>query len=301
LRLEEHLIAVDSDVKKLVLIVAEQAKKVSSGFACRYGSCESKNVYGEIQLEMDKWADDVFTEAFKESGIVRNIASEEQGEITEILKSQGSWGITIDPLDGSSCIKTNLAVGTIVGMFNEGNVMEAGKMMDAACLVIYGPLTTLIYAYKGTGAHEFVLDPAKGEFFLRNESIKIPDGKIYSPGGLSSQWLPEHSRYVAELERQGYKLRYSGSLAADFNQILHYGGIFMYPALQGRSDGKLRLLFEANPLTFIAKEAGGEGSDGINPIHEIVPEKLAQRVPFYIGSKKAVDLANKILGGKNNE
>ena len=261
------------------------------------GSCDSKNVYGEIQIEMDKWADDLFLNAFEESGIVRNVASEEQGEITEITKAKGSWGITIDPIDGSSCVKTNLAVGTIVGMFNEGNVMEKGARMDAACFVLYGPLTTLTYAYKGWGTHEFVL--CNGEFVLRNESMKIPDGKIYAPGGLPSKWTDDHALYVKKLEKQGYKLRYSGSLTADFNQILHYGGVFMYPRLKEKSRGKLRLLFEANPLTFIAEEAGGAGSDGTKSIREIVPEKISQRVPFYIGSKGPVELAEKIVGGKD--
>ena len=293
LKLEEHLVGVDSDVKKLILLVADGAKKLQTEFVGHCGTTTCKNSYGETQIEMDQWADNLFLKLFDESGIVRNVASEEQGEITEITKAKGSWGITIDPLDGSSCVKTNLAVGTIVGMFNEGNVMEKGARMDAACFVLYGPLTTLTYAYKDWGAHEFVL--CNREFVLRKESIKIPDGKIYSPGGMPSQWPEEHLLYVKELEKQGYKLRYSGSLTADFNQILHYGGVFMYPSLKEKPEGKLRLLFEANPLTFIAEEAGGVGSDGTKSIREIVPEKISQRVPFYIGSRGPVELAERFI------
>ena len=294
MNLEEHLIGVPEDVKKLILIIAENAKKVQLCFGEHCGSSDTKNCYGETQIELDKWADELFFTAFEESGLVRNVASEEQGEIIEITKAKGSWGITIDPLDGSSCVKTNLAVGTIVGMFNEGNVMEKGKMMDAACFVLYGPLTTLTYAYKGWGTHEFALNN-KGEFILRKESIIIPEGKIYCPGGLPSKWTREHTLFVKELERQGYKLRYSGSLTADFNQILHYGGIFMYPALLDKPEGKLRLLFEANPLTFIAKEAKGAGSNGEKSILEVEPEKNSQRMPFYLGSKKVVELAEEMI------
>jgi fructose-1,6-bisphosphatase I len=128
--------------------------------------------------------------------------------------------------------------------------------------------------------------------------MKIPDGKIYSPGGISSEWTDEHRAYVKELETHGYKLRYSGSLAADFNQILHYGGVFMYPGLKSKPEGKLRLLFEANPMTFIAKEAGGAGSDGTKSIHNVKPKKVSHRTPFYIGSKGPVKLAESIIGKK---
>jgi fructose-1,6-bisphosphatase I len=299
LNLKEHLVGVDSDVGRLIRIVAEGSKKVQREFASHCGSTDTKNVYGESQIEMDKWADSVFLEAFEASGIVRNVASEEQGEITEITKAQGSWGITIDPLDGSSCVKTNLAVGTIVGMFNEGNVMEKGARMDAACFVLYGPLTTLTYAARGWGTHEFVL--CNNEFILRKESMKIPDCGVYSPGGLPHKWTPEHTAYIKELEKRGFKLRYSGSLTADFNQILHYGGVFTYPALEGKPEGKLRLLFEANPLTFIAEEAGGLGSDGTKSVREVIPQKISQRVPFYIGSRGLVMLAEKMVGGRKGE
>ncbi len=297
MKLSEHLAGIDSDTKKIILTVAEQAKVIQGGFMMHYGTSNTKNVYGETQIEMDKWADRVLIEHFKKTGIVKNISSEERDHVIEVPDAKGGFGITLDPLDGSSCIKTNLAVGTIVGIFSDGNVMGEGKNMDAACLVIYGPLTTLIYACKGRGAHEFVLN-SESVFILRNENMKIPDGKIYSPGGLPSDWTEEHRKYVKELESQGYKLRYSGSLAADFNQILHYGGVFMYPGLKSKPEGKLRLLFEANPMTFIAKEAGGAGSDGTTSIHDVKPVKVSQRTPFYIGSKEPVKLAESIVGKK---
>jgi fructose-1,6-bisphosphatase I len=294
MKLSEHLKGTDPGIKKIILTIAEQAKVIHEGFGSHYGTTNTKNVYGETQIEMDKWADEILIERLKKVDVVKALASEEREDVITVPGSKGRFGVTMDPLDGSSCIKTNLAVGTIIGIFGNGDVLSKGKNMDAACLVIYGPLTTLLYACKGCGVHEFVLNP-ESEFVLRNESMKIPDGKIYSPGGLSSEWTAPHKKFVKELETSGYKLRYSGSLAADFNQILHYGGVFMYPALKSKPQGKLRLLFEANPMTFLVKEAGGAGSDGTKSIHEVMPEKVSHRTPFYIGSKGAIKLAEKML------
>lgn len=293
--LEEHLVAVPSDVKTLILTVAGQAKLVSKGFLGHCALAGTKNIYGEEQLELDKWADQLFINAFEKTGIVRNIASEEQGEIVEILKAKGSFGITIDPLDGVSCVETNLSVGTIVGMFNEGNVLEKGNKLDAACFVLYGPLTVLVYAYKGKGCHEFVLDDKTQKFVLRKESIVIPEKGVYGSGGLKSEWTLQHARFIEELEKQNYKLRYSGSLTADFNQVLHYGGVFSYPALKDKPQGKLRLLFEANPLSFIAKEAGGASTNGQHSILEVQPKKISDRIPLYLGDRKTIALAEKFL------
>ncbi|MDO8634196.1 MAG: class 1 fructose-bisphosphatase [archaeon] len=293
--LEEHLVAVPFDVKTLVLAVAGQSKAIAGGFLDHSRLAGTKNIYGEDQLELDKWADQLLIDAFEETGIVRNVASEEQGEIVEIVKARGSWGITIDPLDGVSCVKTNLAVGTIVGMFNEGDVLEKGSMMDAACFVLYGPLTTLVYAYKGKGVHEFALDKKTGRFVLREESITIPQGEIYGSGGLKSEWTDAHAKFISELEKNNYKLRYSGSLTADFNQVLHYGGVFCYPALKNKPEGKLRLLFEANPLSFIAAEANGAGSNGVQSILDVEPKKISDRTPLYLGDKKTIALAEKFL------
>ncbi|MFH1587457.1 MAG: class 1 fructose-bisphosphatase [Candidatus Diapherotrites archaeon] len=296
MHLEEHLKSVDKDIAHLVNLVAEKAKEIQWGFLSHNFSAGTENIYGEEQLEMDKWADRVLFDAFEECGLVRNVASEEQAEIQEIVKSEGSWGITLDPLDGVSCVETNLAVGTIVGMFNEGNVMEKGSKMDAACYILYGPLTTLVYTAK-EGVHEFVLNK-DGDFVLRKENIMMPEGNIYGSGGLNKDWTPEHGKYIKDLERQGYKLRYSGSFAADFHQVLYKGGVFTYPALKEKPNGKLRLLFECNPMSFIAKEAGGDSTNGHKSILSIKPEKLDHRVPIYVGSKGAIELAEKYIGGK---
>lgn len=297
MNLRDHLSGVDPEIRTLILLVAEKAKEIHAGFDKGGSISNFKNIYGEEQLELDKWADEVFLKAFEECELVRSVASEEKEEVNEIKKAKGSWGVTIDPLDGSSCVKTNLAVGTIVGLFNEGDVLEQGDRMDAACFVLYGPMITLVYACKQWGAHEFVLGSKTNEFMLRHENIKIPDGTIFAPGGLAVKYTDKHKAFVDELEKQKYKVRYTGSMTADFNQILHYGGIYMYPALKEKPEGKLRLLFEANPLTLIAKEAGGAGSNGFKSIHKVKPEKLSQRTPFYVGSRNSVELAEKIVGG----
>jgi len=198
-------------------------------------------------------------------------------------------------LDGVSSVATNLSVGTIAGIFNEGNVLEKGSKMDAAMYVLYGPLTTLVYSAKD-GVHEFVLNH-EDEFVLRKENITLPDGKIYSPGGLSLDYIDGHRKFISQLESGGYKLRYSGSFAADFQQILTYGGVFAYPSLKEKPDGKLRLLFEANPMSFIMEQAGGKGSNGIQRILDIVPNAIDHRVPLYIGNNEPVELVETILRG----
>jgi fructose-1,6-bisphosphatase I len=287
---------VDSHIATILLKIAEKSKLVKSAFLTHMGVSSTKNIFGEEQLELDKFADMTFMKAMEKSRLVRTIASEEQDNIVEIKKAKGSYGVTLDPLDGSSLVKTNLAVGTIVGVFNEGNVMEKGSKMDAAMYIIYGPLTSLVYTAKN-GVHEFIMN-GRGVFELRRESLSIPDGKIYSPGGLRNDWFPEHLKFISELENQGYKLRFSGGFVPDIQQILSYGGVFTYPALKSSPNGKLRLVFEANPMALIVEQAGGLGSNGSESLHNVKPVSLAQRTPIYLGGKNEVGLANKCISTK---
>lgn len=287
---------VDPHIATIMLTIADKSRAVKSAFLTHMGVSSTRNIFGEEQLELDKFADMTFMKAMEKSRLVRTVASEEQDDIVEIKKAKGSYGVTLDPLDGSSLVKTNLAVGTIVGIFNEGNVMERGAKMDAAMYIVYGPLTSLVYTAKN-GVHEFILN-GRGKFELRKENITIPDGKIYAPGGLRNDWTPQHSKFISELESQGYKLRFSGGFVPDMQQILSYGGVFTYPGLKSAPNGKLRLVFEANPITLIAEQAGGAGTNGIDSLHSIKPESLAQRTPLYIGGKKEIGLARKHLAGQ---
>ncbi len=294
--LREHLRQekVERDLAKIMLIIAEKSRLVQKAFLTHGGLAETSNIHGERQMELDKYADKIFLDAMEKSRLVRTVASEEQDDIVEIVKARGSYGVTLDPLDGSSLIKTNLAVGTIAGFFNEGDVLEKGSKMDGAMYIVYGPLTSLVYTAKN-GVHEFILN-AKGNFELKRSDIQIPEGKVYCPGGLRGEWLAKHAKYISSLEKGGYKLRFSGGFVPDFNQVLSYGGVFSYPATKSAPQGKLRLILEANPMALIAKQAGGDGSDGSRALHEIKPQSLGQRTPLYLGGKREISLAEKYLG-----
>jgi len=287
MKLDTHIDSHDEDTKQVVLRISEVAKKISRGFATRRGASDTSNVYGEQQQAMDVWADELLISELRDSNLVRYLASEEQPDVLTFEDSASDIGVTIDPLDGSSLIDVNLAVGTIVGIYR-GGVLSPGREMLGAMYALYGPLTTLTYCLR-EGVHEFTLDD-NGDFVLQEENIVIPEGKIYAPGALRRDWLPAHSGFIEKLEAEGYKLRYSGSFVADVHQILHKGGVFTYPAFAGREQGKLRLLFEAAPMGFIVSQAGGAVSDGRRDLLTIKPEAVSQRVPIYIGGKREITL-----------
>lgn len=287
MKLDTHISSHNEDVKQVVLCISEVAKKISKGFATRRGTSDTSNVYGEQQQAMDVWADELLISELRDSNLVRYLASEEQPDVLTFEDSASNIGVTIDPLDGSSLIDVNLAVGTIVGIYR-GGVLSPGREMLGAMYALYGPLTTLTYCLR-EGVHEFTLDD-NGDFVLQEENIVIPEGKIYAPGALRRDWLPAHSGFIEKLEAEGYKLRYSGSFVADVHQILHKGGVFTYPAFAGREQGKLRLLFEAAPMGFIVSQAGGAVSDGRRDLLTIKPEAVSQRVPIYIGGKREITL-----------
>ena len=188
----------------------------------------------------------------------------------------------------------NPADGAIIGIFR-GNVLVPGQEMIGAMYVLYGPLTTLTYCLK-KGVHEFVLD-ADGDYVLQSEDIRIPDGKIFAPGALRKKYLDGHLKWIEALEADGYKIRFSGSFVADVHQILHKGGVFTYPGIVGNEQGKLRLLFEGNPMGFIVEQAGGATSDGHRSLLSIQPDGVAHRVPIYVGGKKEISLIENINGG----
>ncbi len=238
-------------------------------------------------MALDKWADEVLINGLKSSRLVRYIATEEQPDIIEVDNPKNNFGVVIDPLDGSSLIDVNLAVGTIVGIYPD-HVLEKGEKMLAAMYILYGPLTTLTLT-TGNGVHDFVMDE-KGAFILMQRDVKIPDGKLYAPGALRKDYLPEHAKFIESLEAEGYKLRFSGSFVADMHQILHKGGVFTYPGFKGKEKGKLRLLFEANPMGKIITDAGGAISNGKINILSIKPEAIDELTPIYAGGKKEISL-----------
>jgi len=284
------------DLANLILFLSRQSVRVKNGFLPYSLKAEdterTRNMFGEEQMALDKYADGVFISSLKESRMARYIATEEQDEIIEVEGAHNPFGVVIDPLDGSSLIDVNLCVGSIIGIY-PGHVLEKGSTMVAAMYILYGPLTTLSYT-TGKGVHEFVLDE-RGEFVLKQQDLRIPDGKIYAPGALRKDYLPPHARWIAELEDEGYKLRFSGCFVADVHQILHKGGVFTYPAYKGKEGGKLRLLYEANPMGKIISDAGGAISNGRGNILEMKPGSIGQRVPIYVGGKKEISRIEKCM------
>ena len=298
MRLADFLVSegTDKDLAELILFLGKQSLVVKKGFLGMPGKSaageKTRNVYGEEQMPLDKYADGVFIEGLKKTRLARSVATEEQEQIIEIENPKNDFGIVMDPLDGSSLIDVNLAIGTIIGICH-GKVLDKGSRLLAALYILYGPLTTLTYT-TGKGVHEFVLDET-GEFVLRHRNLRIPEGKIYAPGALRKEYLPAHARWIEYLEQSGYKLRFSGCFVADVHQILHKGGVFTYPGIKGKEGGKLRLLYEANPLGKLIHEAGGAVSNGKENILDIQPASISQVTPVYIGGKNEIALIEKYM------
>jgi len=275
------------ELRDLIQVVVNQIRLIKSEFLGGDREASTYNIYGEKQIKLDKRANEILLTAFRNSKLVKQAGSEEEEEVLQMDSKKGHFGITIDPLDGSSLIPTNLAVGIIVSIYENGEIMSGLKNITQAFYVLLGPLTLMIFA-DTNGVSQFVYND-KGVFDLVKEHIMIPEGKIYSPGGLRKEWTYAHRDFIQSLEENGFKLRYSGSFVPDFHQVLVYGGIFTYPALINEAKGKLRLLFEVGPMSFIAEKAGGVATDGQNRILDIIPSEVDQRTPLYIGSKKLIE------------
>ncbi len=291
IKLEEHLKSIDKDLASLILRISNIAKPINDEFPYRRGKADTKNVFGEVQLVLDKWTNEFIIDQLRKMDEVKSLASEEEPDVVK-MNENGIFSITLDPLDGSSNIESNNLAGTIVGIY-KGDLPSKGRNQLAALYILYGPVITLVYTAKN-GVHEFLL--TKEGFILREENIRLPEpGKLYGVGGLRKDWLPEFRKFIEKLEEKGLKLRYGGAFVGDFNQILQYGGIFAYPSLLNKPQGKLRLFFEANPMSFIIEQAGGASSNGEGSILDIKPELIQQRVPIYIGNKDLIEQLEKAL------
>ena len=286
----------EKNLTELILFFSEQAQQVKRGFYCTIPKTPAeeitRNQFGEEQMALDKYADEVFISGLKKTRLVRYIATEEQDQIIEVHNPKNNFGVVIDPLDGSSLIDVNLCVGSIIGIY-PGHILEKGITMVAALYILYGPLTTLTFT-TGQGVHEFVMNDAD-EFVLRHKDLRIPDGKIYAPGALRKDYFPAHARWIDALETAGYKLRFSGCFVGDVHQILHKGGVFSYPGFKGKEKGKLRLLYEANPMGMIICQAGGAVSTGRADILTVKPEAIGQTTPIYVGGRKEIALIETLM------
>jgi len=300
LRRHMWLAGVDQELRRLIWQIAVMGKYISAKiYESNRKLAGFKNIYGEDQLTLDRGADEILKNQLQYSGFVRDYASEEQDRVVRIGKGEEKFIVTADPLDGSSLVDTNLSIGTIIGIHRDSVFDEGRNTLVAALYITYGPLITMVYS-AGKGAHEFVLN-REGEYVLSGENIVLKDkGSIYSPGGMHKDWTPEHLQYIEFLEEAGYKLRYSGGFVPDINQVLiKKGGVFTYPALKDSPKGKLRLLFELQPMAFIIEQAGGRATDGYRDILSVPVTELGQRSPVYIGSRFEVDKVKDFLKWDN--
>jgi len=289
---------IEVDLRRLIWQIAVTGKYISSKIQESNRKLAGfENIYGEEQLALDRSSDEIIKRQLEFSGFVSQYASEERDSILPVGRGGEKYIVTADPLDGSSLVETNLAIGTIIGIHKESILSGGEKSLVAAMYITYGPLITMIYS-AGNGTHEFVLN-REGEYVLSEENITLGErGSIYSIGGLRKDWTANHLEYIRSLEDEGYKLRYSGGFVPDINQILiKRGGIFTYPALKKNPNGKLRLIFELQPMAFLMKQAGGMATNGKQDILSIQPETLDQRCPIYIGSRYEVEKAKEFLTG----
>lgn len=285
-------------------IISREVNK--AGLVNILGSLDTQNIFGEVQQKLDIFANQKIIEVLDHLGKVCIMASEEEEDPIQIPDKypKGKYVVVFDPLDGSSNIDVNVSIGTIFGIFRkkeeecllEDNLLQSGKDLIAAGYSVYGSSTMFVYC-AGTSVNGFTLDPSVGEFLLSHPDIKIPEkGNIYSVNEANyNKWDDKTREYIDTLKKQGYTSRYIGSLVSDFHRNLLKGGIFLYPADEKNKKGKLRMLYEAFPLAFIAKHAGGASTDGYKDILDIKPQILHDRTPLIIGSKKEVDLYKQMM------
>ena len=288
---------VDRDLTRIICEIANASKYIINAIRTGdLGVAGTSNLYGEEQLELDVLSDRIIQKRLMYSGVIAKMASEEVDELVEVtVPNNGRYSIAFDPLDGSSLVDVNLAVGTIVSVFEGDNLLRPGRNQVAALYVLYGPRTTMVVS-TGKGVHEFAMNQLM-EFDLVQENIQLEGpAKIYAPGGLRSKYTKGTLEFVRSLEASGTKLRYSGGFVPDINQVLiKGGGIFLYPHLTDNPQGKLRLLYELNPMAFLVEQAGGAASNGRQRILDIDPENLDQCAPVFIGTKEAVAFAEKFI------
>jgi fructose-1,6-bisphosphatase I len=292
--------SIEDNLIHLICEIAEASKYVINAVRTGdLGVAGTSNLYGEEQLALDVLSDRIMRKRLVKSGVVCNIASEEMDEIFEVKPDnpEGKYSVAYDPLDGSSLVDVNLAVGTIVSIFAGCDLLQEGRKQVAAMYILYGPRVSLVYSV-GNGVYEFTMNHLM-EFTLTRENVRMkPSGDIYSPGGLRNKYTEGNEKFIRYLEAKGCKLRYSGGFVPDINQVLMKGkGIFLYPALNGSPNGKLRLLFELNPMAYLIENAGGAATNGKTPILDLKPESLDQRAPIYIGCVEDVNKAMEYVNG----
>jgi fructose-1,6-bisphosphatase I len=307
------------ELSRLINSIRLAAKVVNhevnkAGLVDIIGTAGDTNIQGENQQKLDVYANTKFIQAMTNRNIVCGIASEEEDDFISINsqdeQNQNKYVVLIDPLDGSSNIDVNVSLGTIFSVYRRvtpvgtpvtlEDFLQKGNQQVAAGYIIYGTSTMLVYS-TGHGVNGFTLNPAIGTFYLSHPKMQFPQsGKIYSVNEGNyihfPQGVKDYIKYCQkEEEDRPYTSRYIGSLVSDFHRNMIKGGIYMYPPSSTHSNGKLRLLYECNPMAFIAEQARGKASNGFTRILDIEPTELHQRVPFFCGSSNMVEKAEEFM------
>lgn len=301
------------DLTLAVRIISREVRR--AGLNDILGWTNTKNVHGEVQQKLDVYANEILKKAMSQGGNVCAFASEEDSDITILSSDKRSkYIILFDPLDGSSNISINVSIGTIFGIYKRSevnsttnecsykDVLQPGRNLVAAGYALYGSSTILVYS-TGNGVNVFTYDPTIGEFILSRENLTIPkSGHYYSTNeGNSCYWSKKMQNFMSIIKtpskdgKYPYTLRYIGTLIADLHRLLNYGGIYLYPSSKIYPEGKLRLIYEVNPLVYVLEQAGGIATDGEKRILDIVPTSIHQRVPLFMGSVEEMNLLSEIF------
>ncbi|MEY2890641.1 MAG: hypothetical protein RJA98_549 [Pseudomonadota bacterium] len=310
---------IPAQLRLLIEVVARACKRISisvnkGALGDVMGSAETENVQGEVQKKLDIISNEVLIEANEWGGHLAAMASEEMDSIHVVPNRypQGEFLLLFDPLDGSSNIDVNVSIGTIFSVLrkvtnnrgvSEEDFLQPGKQQAAAGYCVYGPQTTLVLTV-GDGVAMFTLDREMGSWVLTEENVRIPDDTQEFAINMSNMrhWAPPVTRYIEEClagdegpRGKNFNMRWIASMVADVHRILSRGGVFMYPwdKREPQKAGKLRLMYEANPMAFLVEQAGGAATNGEQRIMDIVPTKLHERVSVMLGSKNEVEVVTR--------
>src|SRR6185503_9389063 len=309
----QHAGKINADLRLLIETIARACKAISTrvnkgALGGGHGNAGTENVQGEIQKNLDVLSNEILLEANEWGGNLAALVSEEMEDVkpTPTHYPRGEYLLLFDPLDGSSNIDVNISVGTIFSVLrcpsgvepNEACFLQPGRKQVAAGFAVYGPTTQLVITV-GDGAYGFTLDRESFTFVLTHSNIKIPEDTAEFAINTSNmrRWEAPVKRYIDEClagkegpRGKDFNMRWVASMVADVYRVLSRGGIFMYPRDSKNKDGRLRLMYEANPMAFIVEQAGGAATDGKTPILDIKPHKLHQRIAVVLGSKNEVDV-----------
>jgi len=316
---QKHYKSTSGEFSRLISSIKLAAKMVNykvnkAGLVDLSGDSGATNIQGEDQQKLDVYANDIFMQTLINREIVCGIASEEEDDFVTIKGRHGTnenkYIVLMDPLDGSSNIDVNVSVGTIFSIYRrvtpigtpveKSDFLQRGNQQVAAGYVVYGTSTMLVLT-SGHGVNGFTLNPAIGTFYMSHPNMQFPEiGRIYSINEGNyvhfPQGVKDYLKYCQEeKDNRPYTSRYIGSLVSDFHRNMIKGGIYLYPTSTKNPQGKLRLLYECNPMAFLAEQSNGKASDGYRRILDIKPTELHQRVPFFCGSKTMVEKAEELM------